>query len=295
MKIKILFLLFPIIIFAQKQKIQLLDNATKEPLQFVELLYNNNSLFSDKNGNIFIDFNENKIEILDKNYSPNQIEITSETHIVYLQNNVTELEEMVITKKPRIIIKPQSKKIFDHFFIDSERIFLNEITFNTEFQNKYLRKLSFKSVSELYGNFNNELSQRDARNAKKTVRNTTQLLRIIIYDKNMKILFSSKPFEYKTKGKEFFEVDIDDEILIVDNPIYLEIKVIGALNEEGVFLENVKNISLRPQQTKLPPKEYKVRLLVKEKNSNSKFRDLVKEKLMLESYINFGFEFEDLE
>ncbi len=62
MKIKILFLLFPIIIFAQKQKIQLLDNVTKEPLQFVELLYNNKTIFSDKNGTIFIDFNENKIE-----------------------------------------------------------------------------------------------------------------------------------------------------------------------------------------------------------------------------------------
>jgi len=285
----------PMFLFAQKQKIQLVDELTKQPLQFVEILYDGENLFSDKNGNVLLDYNVNNIEILDRNYLPNQIEITSETHIVYLQNNVTELEELVISKKPRTIIKPQSKKIFDHFFIDSERIYLNEITFNSEYKNKYLRKISFKSVSELYGNIGGNLSPKDARIAKKTIKNTIQLLRINIFDDNKKILFRSRPFEYTTNGKEFFEIDVEEDVLIGEKPLFVEIQVIGALNADGVFLEDIKNISIRPQQTKLPPKEYRARLLVKEKNSNLDFRDLVKEKRLLESYINFGFEFEDSE
>ena len=109
MRIKILFLLLPMFLFAQQQKIQLLDFQTKKPLQFVDLLYNNESVFSVKNCNVFIDFNSDKIEVLDGNYKPNLIGISKDTEIIDLQNIITELEEMVISKKPRTIINPQKK------------------------------------------------------------------------------------------------------------------------------------------------------------------------------------------
>ncbi|RRJ88049.1 hypothetical protein EG240_14320 [Paenimyroides tangerinum] len=198
MRIKILFLLLPMFLFAQKQKIQLLDYQTKRPLQFVELLYNNESLFSDKNGNVFIDFNSDKIEVLDGNYKPNLIEISTNTESIELQNTVTELEEMVISKKPRTIINPQKKKLFDYFPVQSNGVMLNEIIFNKEYQNKYLRKIHFKSLPESYVSSIDGYSSEDF----KKIKNATQILRINIYDSEKNLVFNSRNLSSINKSRK---------------------------------------------------------------------------------------------
>lgn len=294
MKIKILFLLFPIFIFAQKQKIQLLDKATKEPLQFVELLYNNKTIFSDKNGTIFIDFNENKIDILDGNYEPNVIEISTNTNIIELQNTVTQLQEIVISKKPRIIINPQSKGLWDHTYIGMDMVLLNEITFNKEYQDKYLRKVTFKSYRSIPANFDTSVKNKDFKKSRKKQMNATQLLRLNIFNENKEIIYSSIPVEYNTTQKHSFEIDILEDILITDKPVYIEIQVIGYLDETGTFKEYYS--SIRPQQAKNAPKEYKIKILQKKRtNNNSFYVDIFKLPYQQKFYINFGFEFEDVE
>ena len=168
----------------KKQKIQLLDNATKEPLQFVELLYNNKTIFSDKNGAIFIDFNDNKLEVLDGNYKPNVLEISANTSLIELQNTVTELQEMVISKKPRTIINPQSKGLWDHTYMGMDMVLLNEITFNKEYQSKYLRKVTFKSYRSIPANFDNSVKNKDFKKSRKKQMNATKLLRLNVFNEN---------------------------------------------------------------------------------------------------------------
>ena len=294
MKIKILFLLFPIIIFAQKQKIQLLDIETKEPLQFVELLYNNKTIFSDKNGTIFIDFNENKIEILDGNYEPNVVEISTNTNIIELQNTVTELQEMVISKKPRTIINPQSKGLWDHTYIGMDMVLLNEITFNKEYQSKYLRKVTFKSYRSIPANFDTSVKNKDFKKSRKKQMNATKLLRLNVFNENKEIIYNSTPIEYKSNEKQSFEIDVLEDILITDKPLYIEIQVIGYLDETGEFANYYS--AIRPQQAKNAPKEYKVNLLYKKRTEKHPFYvDLLKQPNRQKFYINFGFEFEDVE
>ena len=284
----ILFLCIPYLFFAQKQKVQLVDVNTKEPLPFVEVLYNNENLFSDKNGNVFIEFTNQNLEVLDGNYHPGLLEISSETKVVYLGNNVTQLEEMVISKKPRTIIKPQSKKIFDRIPIKSDYRIWNEIVFNPEYQNKYLRKISFKTVSELYDTKLEDISNKDIRK----VRNATQVFRLNIFDKNKNLLYSSNLFEYLSKKKYNFEIDIEDDILITSESIFVEIQVIGAIADSGEFLDKNIKMSIRPQQVKLKPSEYNVILWSKP----LAHKDIFVDENSLNSgktYINFGFEFED--
>lgn len=290
MKTKILFFLLPIFLFAQKQKIQLLDNVTKKPLQFVQLLYNNESLFSDKNGNVFIDFNSDKIEVLDGNYKPNLIEISTNTESIELQNTVTELEEMVISKKPRTIINPQKKKLFDYFPVQSNGVMLNEIIFNKEYQNKYLRKIHFKSLPESYVSSIDGYSSEDF----KKIKNATQILRINIYDSEKNLVFNSRTFEFISKNKFFFEIDIEDDILITDKPIFVEIQVIGAVDNTGYFIDNKIKMSIRPEQARNAPKEYDVKIWYKRRNSKFEYLDYNKNN-KYKSYINFGFEFEDVD
>lgn len=287
-------MLLPIVVFAQKQKIQLLDNATKEPLQFVELLYNNKTIFSDKNGTIFIDFNENKIEILDGNYEPNVIEISTNTNKIELQNTVTQLQEMVISKKPITIISPQSKGLWDHTYIGMDMVLLNEITFKKEYQGKYLRKVTFKSYRSIPTNFDTSVKNKDFKKSRKKQMNATQLLRLNVFNENKEIIYNSIPVEYNTAQKHSFEIDILEDILIADKPIYIEIQVIGYLDETGEFAENYSLI--RPQQAKNAPKEYKVNLLYKKRTEKHQFYvDILKQPYQQKFYINFGFEFEDVE
>ena len=294
MKIKILFLLlFPILTFAQKQKIQLVDKETKKALQFVELLYNNESFFSDKNGNIFIDFNDNKLEIKDGNYKCNLIEITPTTKVIELQTQITELDEMVISKKARIIIAPQNKKIRDYFYIGSDMIFLNEVVFNPEFQNKYLRKVSFKTVPSIPANFETSVKKKDFKENRNKQIQAIQLLRLNIFDQNKEVIYKSNPIEYITSEKQSFEIDIFEDILITDKAIFIEIQVIGFLDETGQFSDYYSTI--RPEQTKIVPNDYKLNLLSKKRGSEKEFLDPIKLNVIPEGYINFGFEFENLE
>lgn len=290
MKTKILFLIFPIFVFAQNQKIQLINKETKEPLQFVELLYNNETLFSDKNGNVFIDFNSDKIEVLDGNYKPNFIEITKDTETIELQNTVTELEELVINKKPRTIINPQKKNLWRFFQIRTENITLSEIVFKPEYQNKYLRKITFNTLSEYF--FKSEqISSTD----KKRLKNGTFILRVNIFDKNKNQIYTSNVFEYKQKKKTNFEVVILDDILITNEPIFIEIQLLGALDDLGLFLkEKNYTLSTRPEQAKKMPVEYDVEVWIKKRNSSLDFRKENKPG-DLNSYINFGFELEDID
>lgn len=290
MKTKILFLLLPMFLFAQKQKIQLLDFQTKKPLQFVELLYNNESVFSDKNGNVFIDFKDNKIEILDGNYKPNLIEISANTESIELQKTVTELEEMVISKKPRTIINPQKKKLFKYFPIQSDNVILSEIVFKTEYRNKYLRKINFKNLPELYIKSIDRYSAEDF----KRIKNATQILRINIFDSEKKLIFNSKTFEFISKNKKKFEIDIEDDILITDKPIFVEIQVLAAIDEMGYFIKKKIKMSIRPEQARNAPEEYDVKIWYKKRNSNFSFKDNNK-MTSTESFINFGFEFEDVD
>jgi len=290
MRTKILFLLFPIFVFAQIQKIKLVDIETKEPLQFVELLYNNETLFSDKNGNFFIDFNSEKIEVLDGNYKPNLMEISATTKKIELQNTVTELEELVISKKPRTIINPQKKKLFAYFPIQSNGVILNEIIFNKEYQNKYLRKIFFKSLPEYYVSSIDGYTSEDF----KKIKNATQILKVNIYDTDKKLIFKSKSMEFISKNKNFFEVDIEDDILLTDKPIFIEIQVLGAVDEMGYFIDKKIKMSIRPEQARNAPKEYEVKIWYKKRNSNSVLREN-NQLTQTNSYINFGFELEDIE
>lgn len=290
MKTKILFfLLFPIFVFAQNQKIQLIDQETKEPLQFVELLYNNENMFSDKNGNIFIDFNDNKLQVLDGNYKPNLVEITANTKVIELQNQTTQLEEMIISKKPRTIINPQKKNLSKFFFINSEISILSEFFFKPEYQNKYLKKISFKISPELY--FKTELI---TKNDIKKFKNSTQLLRIIVLDKNKNEIFTSNAFEFLPKKKSPFSVDIYEDILITNEPIFVEIQALGSLDVSGTFLNKNIAVSIRPEQVKIKSEEFNVNVWYKKRNVEMDFRDLNKINLY-ESFINFGFEFEDVD
>ena len=258
MKIKILFLLFPIFVFAQIQKIKLVDIETKEPLQFVELLYNNETLFSDKNGNFFIDFNSEKIEVLDGNYKPNLMEISATTKKIELQNTVTELEELVISKKPRTIINPQRKDLTKYYYINSEMCILSELIFKHKYQNTYLRKISFKTLSELF--FTSDFISGEE---KKKYKNSIQILRLNVFDKDKNKIFTSDPLEFIPKKKSNFEVSIDEDILITNDPIFIEIQVLGSLDGSGSFLNKQNTVSIRPEQSKLKPNEYEVKVWYK--------------------------------
>lgn len=283
-----LFLCLPFLFFAQKQKIQFVDANTKVPLQFIAILYNNENLFSDKNGNVFIEFTNQNLEVLDGNFQPNLIDVSPETKVIYLENKVTDLQEMVISKKQRTIIKPQTKNISNRFPITSNYRIWNEIMFNPEFQNKYLRKISFKTVSELYDTKLENISNNDIRK----IRNATQVFRLNIFDKNKKLLYSSNLFEYLSKKKYDFEIDIDDDILITSESIFVEIQVVGAIADSGEFLDKNIKMSIRPQQVKLKPSEYNVILWAKPLAHKDIFVD-ENSKNSGKTYINFGFELED--
>jgi len=267
----------------------LVDIESKQPLQFVEILYNNENLFSDKNGNIFIDFNSEKIEVLDASFTPNSFKILSNTKQLYLQSNETKLDELIISKKPRTIINPQKKKIYDVFPITSDYRIWNEIVFNEQYQNKFLRKISFKLVSELYDTKLENISNKDIRK----IRNATQVFRLNIFDKNKKLLYSSSLFEYLSKKKYAFEIDVDDDILITNEPIFIEIQVIGAIADSGEFLDKKIKMSLRPQQVKVKPSEYNVTIWGNPVSRKDLFID-INSKMAQKNYINFGFEFEEM-
>ena len=167
---------------------------------------------------------------------------------------------------------------------------LNEIIFNKEYQNKYLRKIHFKSLPESYVSSIDGYSSEDF----KKIKNATQILRINIYDSEKNLVFNSRTFEFISKNKFFFEIDIEDDILITDKPIFVEIQVIGAVDNTGYFIDNKIKMSIRPEQARNAPKEYDVKIWYKRRNSKFEYLDYNKNN-KYKSYINFGFEFEDVD
>lgn len=201
---------------------------------------------------------------------------------------------MIISKKPRTIINPQNKKNRDYFYIGSDMIFFNEIVFNPEFQNKYLRKVSFKSMVSVPTNFDTSVKKKDFKESRNKQIQATQLLRLNIFDENKEIIYNSIPIEYKFNEKQSFEIDILEDILITDKPLYIEIQVIGYLDETGEFANYYSVI--RPQQAKNAPKEYKVKIFEKKRKDNHPFyTDIFEQPYQQKFYINFGFEFEDVD
>lgn len=295
MRFLITFLILPFFVFAQNKKITFKDTETNSPIPFIEIQYKDKLFFSDKNGNVIIDFDNsnNTIYVYDLRFIPNVIKIEPTTDAVFLESNVSDLNELLIDKKNITIIKPNTKKIKDFFFVSSELILFTEINFKPEYHNKYLRRLSFKSIPELYRKTSRFLSDDELKKVRKKIKNTTQLLRVNFYDFSKKKVYSSEPVEYKASKSHNFDVYVYDDFLITDKPFFVEIQVIGTLDEDGTFVVDLTNTSIRPQQTRVQNSAYHSRVLKKEEAENIKYIDVVKERSWPESFINFSFELED--
>ena len=134
---------------------------------------------------------------------------------------------------------------------------------------------------------------KEYKSKKKDIRNTTQLFKVMIYDKNKNILYSSKPYEYITKNRSEFVIYINDtDIIITAEPIFIEIQVIGALNSKGEFINDNPNLSIRPKQTKLRREEYSSRVFKKILDKENTYLEYSKDLKAPYSYIDFSFELE---
>lgn len=295
MKLKYLLLLFPFAVFSQTREIHLLNEEDHSPLPFVEVSVDGEIYFSDKNGLLKLSKpnHSQEILILDDNYSPNKITIEDNDSSILLQFNSTELEEIVISQKALTKIKYLNKKIYDQFFIASNLRLFHEVTFNKPYEDKKLKSISFKTVPQIYSHDSKNTSFKEYKSKKKDIRNTTQLFKVIIYDKNKNILLSSKPYEYITKNRSEFVIYINDtDIIITDEPIFIEIQVIGALNSKGEFINDNQNLSIRPKQTKLRREEYSSRVFKKILDKENTYLEYSKDIRAPYSYIDFSFELE---
>ena len=295
MKLKYLLLLFPFAVFSQTREIHLLNKEDHSPLPFVEVSVDGEIYFSDKNGLLKLSKPNpsQEILILDDNYSPNKITIDDNASSILLQFNSTELEEIVISQKALTKIKYLNKKIYDQFFIASNLRLFHEVTFNKSYEDKKLKSISFKTVPQIYSNDSKNTSFKEYKSKKKNIRNTTQLFKVMIYDKNKNILYSSKPYEYVTKDKSEFTISTNDtDIVITTEPIFIEIQVIGALNSKGEFITDGPNLSVRPKQTKLRREEYSSRVFKKILDKENTYLEYSKDLRAPYSYIDFSFELE---
>lgn len=295
MKLKYLLLLFPFAVFSQTREIHLLNEEDHSPLPFVEVSVDGKIYFSDKNGLLKLSKPNpsQEILILDDNYSPNKITIEDNGSSILLQFNSTELEEIIISQKALTKIKYLNKKIYDQFFIASDLRLFHEVTFNKSYEDKKLKSLSFKTVPQIYSNDSKNTSFKEYKSKKKDIRNTTQLFKVMIYDKNKNILYSSKPYEYITKNRSEFIIYINDtDIIITAEPIFIEIQVIGALNSKGEFINDNPNLSIRPKQTKLRREEYSSRVFKKILDKENTYLEYSKDLRAPYSYIDFSFELE---
>lgn len=295
MILRLLIFLCSFTLFSQPREIHLLNEDDRSPLPFVEVNVNGDIYFSDKNGLLKLSKTNHSQEILilDDNYSPNKVTIEDNATSILLQFNSTELEEIIISPKELTKIKYLNKKNYDQFFIASDLRLFHELTFNKSYEDKKLKSISFKTVPQIYSHDSRNMTFKEYKSKKKDIRNTTQLLKVIIYDKNKNILFSSKPYEYITKNRSEFVIYINDtDIIITAEPIFIEIQVIGALNSKGEFITDGPNLSIRPKQTKLRREEYSSRVFKKRLDKENTYLDYSKDLRAPYSYIDFSFELE---
>jgi len=295
MILRLLIFLCSFTLFSQPREIHLLNEDDLSPLPFVEVNVNGDIYFSDKNGLLKLSKTNHSQEILilDDNYSPNKVTIEDNATSILLQFNSTELEEIIISQKALTKIKYLNKKIYDQFFIASDLRLFHEVTFNKSYEDKKLKSISFKTVPQIYSHSSRNMTFKEYKSKKKDIRNTSQLLKVIIYDKNKNILFSSKPYEYITKNRSEFVIYINDtDIIITAEPIFIEIQVIGALNSKGEFINDNPNLSIRPKQTKLRREEYSSRVFKKILDKENTYLEYSKDLKAPYSYIDFSFELE---
>lgn len=295
MILRLLIFLCSFTLFSQPREIHLLNEDDLSPLPFVEVNVNGDIYFSDKNGLLKLSKTNHSQEILilDDNYSPNKVTIEDNATSILLQFNSTELEEIIISQKALTKIKYLNKKIYDQFFIASDLRLFHEVTFNKSYEDKKLKSISFKTVPQIYSHSSRNMTFKEYKSKKKDIRNTTQLFKVMIYDKNKNILYSSKPYEYITKNRSEFVIYINDtDIIITAEPIFIEIQVIGALNSKGEFITDNPNLSIRPKQTKLRREEYSSRVFKKILDKENTYLDYSKDLRAPYSYIDFSFELE---
>lgn len=295
MILRLLIFLCSFTLFSQPREIHLLNEDDLSPLPFVEISVDGDIYFSDKNGLLKLSKTNHSQEILilDDNYSPNKVTIEDNATSILLQFNSTELEEIIISQKALTKIKYLNKKIYDQFFIASDLRLFHEVTFNKSYEDKKLKSISFKTVPQIYSNDSKNTSFKEYKSKKKDIRNTTQLFKVMIYDKNKNILYSSKPYEYITKNRSEFVIYINDtDIIITAEPIFIEIQVIGALNSKGEFINDNSNLSIRPKQTKLRREEYSSRVFKKRLDKENTYLEYSKDLRAPYSYIDFSFELE---
>lgn len=295
MILRLLIFLCSFTLFSQPREIHLLNEDDLSPLPFVEISVDGDIYFSDKNGLLKLSKTNHSQEILilDDNYSPNKVTIEDNATSILLQFNSTELEEIIISQKALTKIKYLNKKIYDQFFIASDLRLFHEVTFNKSYEDKKLKSISFKTVPQIYSNDSKNTSFKEYKSKKKDIRNTTQLFKVMIYDKNKNILYSSKPYEYITKNRSEFVIYINDtDIIITAEPIFIEIQVIGALNSKGEFINDNSNLSIRPKQTKLRREEYSSRVFKKILDEENTYLEYSKDIRAPYSYIDFSFELE---
>lgn len=292
---RLLIFLCSFTLFSQPREIHLLNEDDLSPLPFVEVNVNGDIYFSDKNGLLKLSKTNHSQEILilDDNYSPNKVTIEDNATSILLQFNSTELEEIIISQKALTKIKYLNKKIYDQFFIAPDLRLFHEVTFNKSYEDKKLKSISFKTVPQIYSNDSKNTSFKEYKSKKKDIRNTTQLFKVMIYDKNKNILYSSKPYEYITKNRSEFVIYINDtDIIITAEPIFIEIQVIGALNSKGEFINDNPNLSIRRKQTKLRREEYSSRVFKKILDEENTYLEYSKDLKAPYSYIDFSFELE---
>lgn len=292
---RLLIFLCSFTLFSQPREIHLLNEDDLSPLPFVEVNVNGDIYFSDKNGLLKLSKTNHSQEILilDDNYSPNKVTIEDNATSILLQFNSTELEEIIISQKALTKIKYLNKKIYDQFFIASDLRLFHEVTFNKSYEDKKLKSISFKTVPQIYSNDSKNTSFKEYKSKKKDIRNTTQLFKVMIYNKYKNLLYSSKPYEYITKNRSEFVIYINDtDIIITAEPIFIEIQVIGALNSKGEFITDGPNLSIRPKQTKLRREEYSSRVFKKILDEENTYLEYSKDIRAPYSYIDFSFELE---
>ena len=295
MILRLLIFLCSFTLFSQPREIHLLNEDDLSPLPFVEVNVNGDIYFSDKNGLLKLSKTNHSQEILilDDNYSPNKVTIEDNATSILLQFNSTELEEIIISQKALTKIKYLNKKIYDQFFIAPDLRLFHEVTFNKSYEDKKLKSISFKTVPQIYSNDSKNTSFKEYKSKKKDIRNTTQLFKVMIYDKYKNLLYSSKPYEYIIKNRSEFVIYINDtDIIITAEPIFIEIQVIGALNSKGEFINDNPNLSIRPKQTKLRREEYSSRVFKKILDKENTYLDYSKDLRAPYSYIDFSFELE---
>ena len=254
-----IFLFFICKISFSQKKITVLDSLTKEPIPFHTLKYNNEVMYSDKNGDVILPYfkDSDSLFFTSLNFYDKKVAINKIDDAVYLIPNETVLDELSINilEQP-ITINTKSKKDSSSPIKPKDEVLIQTV-FNEDFYGYHIKKIS-TTINRDFITYNKNKATKDYE----------IYIRINFYNKDLKIIDSTEPIIFTQKKKNILEIDLMNKIEITSEPIYIALEFIGVVDKEGKFL-NSEFFYLRPLYFLNNLQEVKSQIYTKNAKSNS--------------------------